>query len=139
MREVWMLAQRREQLSNLYHYVGLMRRAYEREHPEKIRKILSHILAEQSGAFDRHPSLRERLRAQNLPTANLQLPPPPRPAPDPQLDPKIAPDLMAYIQSAPPCAAAELLGADAVNIQRHLSELAAGRSIYLLHSFGEAA
>src|SRR5262249_42954104 len=52
LAEVWELTQRRQQLPNVYHYVAVMRRAYEREHPDRVRKILSRMLAQQTRAFD---------------------------------------------------------------------------------------
>src|SRR5262249_20283447 len=121
LAEVWELTQRRQQLPNVYHYVAVMRRAYEREHPDRVRKILSRMLAQQTRAFDSHPSLRERLRAQNIPTANIQLPPAARPVPVPHLDAQVAPEILPFVQNGPPSAAQELFGEDAVNLQNFLS------------------
>ena len=133
LQQVFHLAKEGKGFKNLYHFVGISRQMFAKDNPESLPKILTELLAEDTKAFDSHPSLRDRLKMQGVPLQSVQTFTTPRLLSDPELDEMV--DEEVYLGT--PSAAEELFGAEAPKIQAELSDLVTSKFIYI-HKLIEA-
>ncbi len=138
LRQVVNLAAEGKAFKNLYHFVGVSRKMYEKDNPESLPKVLSDMLAQKSGAFDSHPSLSERLQAQGISPAAVQASPTPRVVADAELDKGMEADALTLVRNGAPSAAEDLFGENLPNIQAELSEMVSGKYIYLIEMMRRA-
>ena len=118
------LARTRNIGANLYRTLALQRHAAQPEVRHQLRRMLSLALTDRSGVADAHPSLGERLRAQNIPTAHLAVPEPPRPIPWDERDVHLPGELREQLRNAAPSAAEEILGPKtALRMQAQLTDM----------------
>lgn len=138
MSEVFESMRQRRPVNNVYHFVGVARREFARESEQGIRKILGSIMHEKAGAFDSHPSLGERLKKQNVPTALVQIPSLPRLISSPALDQTVPPEVMDAARTGPPSAAEEIFGTQSLGLQSTLSDVAREEIGFLVHQAKQA-
>jgi Zn-dependent protease with chaperone function len=118
------MARGRGGYDNLYHTIGLLRRQLEIEQPGVPRKILGEILAQKTGVYDRHPSLSERLRKQNIASALIKVVPLPALPTRALLTDEAPPDLLRAAWTGPVSAAEEFFGDQVIPLQRDLTRMA---------------
>lgn len=123
MDYVFQQAARGHVFSNIYYQIGLLRRKYSLESEHELRKILSGALSDTGSAFDTHPSSRDRLKAQNVPTATLVIPPLTGLTTSHRLLEQTPPELIPFTQHGAPSAAEELFGTDVISMQQQLSDM----------------
>lgn len=123
-------------LPNVYHFVAAARREYDRENPGGAVGVLSRQLAETSRRLDSHPSLRERLDAQNVPEEMRHPYPLPHLITTPALDALAGAEVS--VASHEPSAAEALFGEEALTLQAELTTLYSVPFMILAHVLREA-
>lgn len=132
MKGAFDLAMEGREFKNIYRVVSFQRWSLQTADPRNVQRAAHAFLKRGTGAYDSHPSLRERLEAQGQLATILDLPPPPRPVPcekqpeDPMFS-SVHPD-------AVPSAAEVLFQDRTVEVQRVLSNMISER----FHLFAQA-
>ena len=123
---------KRQSVANAYHLIGANRRLWAQQNPEAFRRVWFALFAQKTSAFDSHPSLAERLKAQGVLPIQAAPTPLPRLASTPMLDEMVAPELLPVLKQGEPSAAETLLGQEAFSLQSSFSNLLVARCQYIV-------